>query len=161
MELWTSDTAAVNLGFRLPAKYTYGFVSVGFHPFAYSSNGESGFQYEGEANGRGQGWEMGLGYGGHIPFGRLVFLDLDVAGYAVASGMDGRYGWSALARARLLVGVQIARHFAIFGGPTVGVHFDDPDDPVARPGYGWTTGGYVDENVRIRAWPGFAAGLRF
>ena len=32
-DVWTSDTAAINLGMRLRAKYTYGILAVGVHPF--------------------------------------------------------------------------------------------------------------------------------
>ena len=57
-EVWTSDTAAFNVGIRLPAKYTYTGLFFGVHPF-----------------GRGQGLTFGGMFGGHIQLPARMYLD--------------------------------------------------------------------------------------
>jgi len=151
-EVWTSDTALINLGLRLPARFTYVFVSGGLHPIAHSGASES--------QSRGRGWEFGGGFGGHIPIGS-GFIDIDLGAYGVVSGLQSPHVLAPMARARLLGGMQIAKRCAFFLGPTFNILFDDPHRPIDRPGYGWVTRSRQDADVRARSWPGFAAGLRF
>ena len=60
-----------------------------------------------------------------------------------------------------MFGWQPLERLAVWGGPTLNVMVDDPEHPVARPGYGWASQTYKDEDVRVRMWPGFVAGVRF
>jgi hypothetical protein len=157
-EVSTSDTALLNLGFRLPANYTYAFFNLGLHPFGRGRDGEFGGK-----NDRGKAWEAGVGFGGHIPLRHKLFIDMDVSANIVTGSLAWRMPVGSLARARLMVGWQAAEHLAIWGGPTINALVDDPDegDGIDRPGYGWVAGTYDNGDVRVRVWPGFVAGLRF
>jgi len=62
-ELSVSDTAALNIGLRMPATHTYSFVEIGVQP-----------------SGRGAGWLAGLGFGGRVPLPHRLFIDLDLGG---------------------------------------------------------------------------------
>jgi hypothetical protein len=155
-EVWTSDTAAFNLGLRFPARYTYSMLAIGVHPFGAGAN-----------------WQFGVGFGGHVPIGaKGAFMDIDLGTYLVLDGMKNpRRG--AMNQLRLLFGWQAFRRLSMFAGPTLSVLTNQVPEPDAvtpavsgrstfdRPGYGWTVyeRGYAD--VRLRVWPGFAAGLRF
>jgi hypothetical protein len=169
-EVASSDTALVEIGLRLPARYTYAFFGAGLHPFG-TERGHVGTELE-----RGKAWELGLGFGGHIPVDDKIFIDLDASAWLVTSGLRAGANVGALSKLRAMVGWQAAPHLALFGGPTLNALVDDMDDPVDRPGYGWVawsseSGPHpVDlppdptheiDRVRVRVWPGFVVGLRF
>lgn len=168
-EVSTSDTALLNVGLRLPARYTYVFTGVGIHPFG-TERGHTGTNLE-----RGKAWEMGAGFGGHIPVNDEVFIDIDLSGWAVTSGLKAGAKIAGMSKARLMVGWQAAPRIAIFGGPTLNVLVDRAAGDVVplagtsstkvgrveRPGYGWVAYTRETEDVRIRVWPGFVAGMRF
>jgi hypothetical protein len=147
-ELSVSDTAALNLGLRLPAKHTYTFAEIGVQP------GRSG-----------QGWQAGLGFGGRVRLPHELFIDLDLATYAVFHGFDQVRTPSALGKLRLTFGWQPYDHLSIFGGPTLNALVEiDTLTTQSRPGlYQYAAYDYVDDpdRVRVRVWPGFVAGLRF
>lgn len=58
-------------------------------------------------------------------------------------------------------GLQLAKHLAVYGSPTLNVMIDDTKTPIARPGYGWVASTYIAQTARVRVWPGFVAGVRF
>ncbi|MEM7152555.1 MAG: hypothetical protein AAF799_06925 [Myxococcota bacterium] len=158
-EVWTSDTAAINVGIRLPANYTYAFFAGGLHPWGRgqtpSTNVEAGTRRPGTA------LMAGMGYGGHIPVSKQFSIDGDLSAWVVTSGLRAAPPVGSLAKARAMVSWQPRPRFAIWGGPTFNVLVDSTSSAVARPGYGWGSQAYVDSGVRVRWWPGFAAGLRF
>lgn len=169
-EVSTSDTALLNVGLRLPARHTYTFIAAGLHPFG-TKHGHVGTNYE-----RGKAWEFGGGFGGHIPVTDAVFIDIDLSLWGVTSGLRQGAALGGMGKLRTMVGWQAAKHLAIFGGPTLNVLVDQLDpafDPLAhnevgvrtgkvdRPGYGWVAYQRTFEDVRLRVWPGFVAGLRF
>jgi len=145
-EFWTSDTAALNLGLRLGARYTYSLLMVGLHPA-----------------GKGAGWSFGLGLGAHAPIGRYAAIDFDVSGHAtfVDLAFDSRIGF--LGVARLMFAWQFFPRLTVFGGPTFNLQHDDPRDGKGRLGYGWTVWERTDAggDDRLMIWPGFALGFRF
>jgi len=145
-EVWTSDVAAFQLGLRFPAKYTYSMITMGVHPF-----------------GDGKSWIFGGGWGGHAPLGkRGAFMDIDIGGAVVLQGMRVNKKPGGLGQLRLLFGWQPFDRLSIFGGPTLSVFAHRTQDDLARPGYPWTVyDSGTDDDVRVRLWPGFAAGLRF
>ena len=154
--MFTSDTAMINVGFRLPAKYTYMFASVGLQPLGRDEEGRFA------ADGRiGRAWEAGLGWGGHLPLSQRFALDLDLAGYVVNDSLAWEGPVGSMSRARLLVNYSFAERFTVWGGPTVTALVDEPDRSIDRPGFGWVAGRYDNEHVRVRMWPGFVAGVRF
>lgn len=103
----------------------------------------------------------GMGYGAHLPVTKDVGLDGDLSAWVVTSGLRTSGPLASLATMRALVSWQLRPHLAVWGGPTLNVMLDQADNGVARPGYGWVAGSHEVESVRIRWWPGFAAGLRF
>ncbi len=169
LEVSSSDTALLNVGLRLPAKYTYAFAGAGIHPFG-TERGHTGTNLE-----RGKAWEFGGGFGGHIPVNDELFIDLDLSGWGVTSGLRAGANLGAMTKFRLMLGWQAAPRIAVFGGPTLNVLVDQAQPPAAplrggdgvsvgnvdRPGYGWVTYERTFDDVRVRVWPGFVAGLRF
>ena len=158
-EVWTSDTAAINVGIRLPANYTYAFFAGGIHPWGRgqtpSATLEAGTRRPGTA------LMAGMGYGGHLPVSKQFAIDADLSAWVVTSGIRTAPPVGSLAKARAMVSWQPRPRFAIWGGPTFNVLVDSTSAAVSRPGYGWGSQAYVDSGIRVRWWPGFAAGLRF
>lgn len=158
-EVWTSDTAAINVGVRLPANYTYAFFAGGLHPIARTQPSD---ELQGDRmRSPGLALMAGMGFGGHLPVTDDVGLDGDVSGWIVTAGLRAAPPLASLATVRAMVSWQLRPRLAVWGGPTFNVMVDRADDGVPRPGYGWVAGSHTFEDVRIRWWPGFAAGLRF
>jgi hypothetical protein len=154
----------------LPARHTYAFLGAGLHPFG-TKRGHVGTAYE-----RGKAWEFGGGFGVHIPATDEVFVDIDMSGWGVTSGLRRGAALGGMGKLRAMVGWQAARRVAIFGGPTLNVLVDSIEEDtllpaneadglrrgkVDRPGYGWVAYEHSFEDVRVRVWPGFVAGMRF
>jgi hypothetical protein len=160
-EVWTSDTAAINVGVRLPANYTYAFFAGGLHPMGRT---QPPVEAQGDADrlrAPGMALMAGMGFGGHLPVTEDVGLDGDVSGWIVTAGLRAAPPLASLATVRAMVSWQLRPRLAVWGGPTFNVLVDRVEDGVPRPGYGWVAGSHEVEGVRIRWWPGFAAGLRF
>lgn len=144
-EISTSDIAAFNLGLRFPTRHTYTMINIGAHPF-----------------GAGASWQFGLGLGGHIELAKGAFLDIDILSHMIAQGMRVRRAVGGLGQLRLLFGYRFFDRLSVFGGPTFSVFaHDDAESPLPRPGYDYVVYDAVHGGVRLRMWPGFAAGLRF
>lgn len=157
-EVSISDTAAINVGLRFPARHTYSLLDFGIHP-----------------GGSGAGWQVGLGFGGRVQLPAKLFLDLDGVGYAWFRGLESAQSPDALAKLRLMIGWQPLERVSIFAGPTANLLVEGrtPSTVVdgqtvfpreSRPGlYQWTALDYRNdrERVRVRLWPGFVAGVRF
>lgn len=147
-ELSISDTTSLNLGVRFPARVTYSFVEIGVQPA-----------------GAGRGWQAGMGFGGRIGLPHKLFLDLDLAGYAVFRGLQSPRSSDILSKLRLTFGWQPYHHLSVFGGPTLNVLVEPGTvDALSRPGlYQWSALDYTNtaDRVHVRVWPGFVAGVRF
>lgn len=143
-DVWTSDTAALNVAVKFRARHTYSFLAVGVHPA-----------------GRGRGFMYGLGFGGTVPFKHGLNLDLDLATYAVYPGFDFQKNQALLSTFRLLLRWQVARRFAVFGGPTFNASVDFAGDR-PRVGYGWVSAKLpIDGSTSVASfWPGFALGIQ-
>ncbi|MEM6295164.1 MAG: hypothetical protein AAGA54_28090 [Myxococcota bacterium] len=155
-EVFTSDTAMLNVGIRLPAKYTYAFASAGLQPLGRNAAGQ--FSPDGE---RGRAWEAGLGFGGRAPISDAWSIELDLSSYVVTDTLRWDGDVAGMAKLRLMATWQIANRFAVWGGPTIATLVNDASDDFDRPGYGWVAGDFKEEDVRVRVWPGFVAGVRF
>ena len=148
LDVWTSDVAAINLALKLRARSTYTFLAVGAHPA-----------------GQGRGAMAGLGFGGHVPLTSRLRLDIDLASYAAVPGYDFSQPPALLSSLRLLLGYQIARRFAVFGGPTLNGQVDFTATR-NRLGYPYAVFEQLyqshtsDPNVLVRIWPGFAVGMQ-
>ncbi len=147
-EVSINDTASINLALRFPATYTYSFIEAGLHP-----------------GGEGRGWQLGFGFGGHIPVAKQLFVDVDIAGHAVFRGLSDVDTPDGLAKLRAMFGWQAFPRLAVFGGPTLNVLVErNVETLLSRPGlYQWGPHAYRDsaEQLRVRVWPGFVAGVRF
>ncbi len=141
VDLWMSDSAAVNVSLRLPARYSYSLVSFGVHPA-----------------GVGAGWQYGLGFGFHAPLSERLYGEIDDTVYGVQPGFATLQTPSLLNVTRLTLGVRLARRFAVFLGLTFNMQwgFQEGEDPV-RPGF--DLGSNSMPHPRWRMWPGFAAGM--
>lgn len=141
-DVWTSDTAAVNVALKLRAKYTYSFFAVGVHPA-----------------GAGRGLLAGIGFGGHIPLSRGLYLDMDLGSYAVSPRFDFETNPGLLGTFRLLIGWQITRRLAVWGGPSFNTYVDFGGDR-PRIGYPFVVHREAVDPYEMRFWPGFAIGLQ-
>lgn len=158
-EVWTSDTAAINVGIRLPANYTYAFFAGGLHPIARTQ--PSAELHGDRMRAPGLALMAGMGFGGHLPVTDDVAIDGDLSGWVVTQGLRGAPPVASMATLRGMVSWQLRPRLAVWGGPTFNVMADWQGNEVARPGYGWVAGSHQEDDVRIRWWPGFVAGLRF
>lgn len=142
-DVWTGDVAALNVAVRFRARHTYSVLAVGVHP-----------------GGAGRGIMFGLGFGGRIPLARRLHLDLDLLSYSVFPRFRFSGDNAALATLRLLLGWQVGRRFAVFGGPTFNALIDFVPGR-ARMGYGWVNGRVaIDGSTSAAFWPGFALGVQ-
>ncbi len=141
VDLWMSDSAAINVSIRLPARYSYSLVSAGVHPA-----------------GAGAGWQYGLGFGFHAPLSDRLYGEIDDTVYGVQPGFASLEMPSVLNVTRIVLGVRIARRFAVFGGMTFNMQwgFKQDEDPV-RPGFDLGSASMPIPHWRL--WPGFALGM--
>ena len=141
-DVWTSDLAAINLAIKFRAKYTYSYLTVGVHPA-----------------GQGGGFMSGIGFGGHIPLWRKLYLDIDLASYAAQPRFNFRANPNLLNTLRFLFGWQQTRRFAVYGGPTVNMDIDF-EGGRQRMGYGWVVHRETISPYELRIWPGFVVGVQ-
>lgn len=141
VDLWMSDSAAINVSLRFPARYSYSLVSFGVHPA-----------------GAGAGWQYGLGFGFHAPLSDKLYGEIDDTVFGVQPGFASLQMPSLLNVTRLTLGVRIARRFAVFGGMTFNMQwgFKEGEDPL-RPGF--DLGSANSPRPQWRMWPGFALGM--
>lgn len=141
VDLWMSDSAAINVSIRLPARYSYSIVSAGVHPA-----------------GAGAGWQYGLGFGFHAPLSERLYGEIDDTVFGVQSGFATLEMPSLLNVTRIMLGVRIARRFAVFFGMTFNMQwgFKQDEDPV-RPGFDLGSASMPIPHWRL--WPGFAFGM--
>ena len=145
-EVWTSDAALVNVGLRFGAKHTYSFLTAGMHPY-----------------GAGKGWLFGFGVGARAKLGERFALDFDLIGHAYARGLVVRDTPSGMGTFRITFAWQALPRLAVFGGPTVRALIDPQTERtgLTQTGLGYTAYDDSTPDLRVRVWPGFAAGLRF
>lgn len=141
-DVWTSDVAAFNLAVKFRAKYTYSFLAIGVHP-----------------GGQGRGFMSGVGFGGHIPVRKNLWVDIDLASYATQPKFNFRSNPGVMGILRVLVGWQATRRVALYGGPSLNVDVD-LEGGRQRMGYGWVVYSEPIESLQMRLWPGFAFGVQ-
>ena len=149
LQLWASDTEAANLGVRLGSRHVYSLLMVGSYP-----HGDLGR------------WSSGFGIGGHIPLGKRLFLNVDLITRGVVyadESEEDTWGYddehTVLNKLRLAVGWERHKWFSVFGGVSLNFlvsHRPDTSDF----GYGFDHV-YREDDVTIRVWPGFFAGIQF
>ena len=149
LQLWGSDTEVANLGVRLGSRHVYSLLVVGSYP-----HGDLGR------------WSSGFGIGGHIPLGVRLFLNVDLITRGVVyadESEEDTWGYddehTVLNKLRLAVGWERHKWFSVFGGVSLNFlvsHRPDTSDF----GYGFDHV-YREDDVTIRVWPGFFAGVQF
>jgi hypothetical protein len=135
------------VGLKLGGRHLYTLLTAGYTP---------------PRAGERRRYTLGAGFGGHIPAGRF-FVDIDVLGSNLHSGsLFGEASQHILGQLRLMGGVRLARHFALFAGVSANtlVTWDDSDrwDDVGL-GPQWresADGG----RTTVRTWPGLLAGIQ-
>jgi hypothetical protein len=139
LEVWTSDTALVNGGFKLGGRHMYSVFGVGSHPTK-------------------KRWKLGLGFGGHVDIGPL-FLETDIMTWHVNHDEVWTNRINLLNTWRIILGYQLHRHFGVFAGASYNVLVTQADDGAEVGLYrGWSV---TDGETVVRMWPGFLAGVRF
>ena len=148
LQLWGSDTEVANLGVRLGSRHFYSLLMVGSYP-----HGDLGR------------WSSGFGIGGHIPLGKRLFLNVDLITRGMVYTDDSeKDAWvydehTVLNKLRLGFGWERHKWFSVFGGVSLNFlvsHRPDTSDF----GYGFDHV-YREDDVTIRVWPGFFAGVQF
>ena len=157
-QLWGSDTEALNLGFRIGSRHAYSLLMIGVHPVADKRGIRSG-RYSGDSD-RGS---FGFGIGGHIPLRERFFLNVDALIRPVFYTDDWDDWWvhehSLLHKLRIAVGWEKHKWFSVFGGLSLNILASDRLD-TSDFGTGFDRV-YRKEDVTIRVWPGFFAGVQF
>jgi hypothetical protein len=146
LELWSSDIQLTNVAVKFGGKYVYTTVVAGMGP-----------------DDRLQRFSLGLGFGGHVPIGSRLWLDMDVVGSSVRRMRDPlASGANLLAQTRLMLGVQLFERLALFGGVTYNAYFAWSE----ADRYTLTTVPIVQRRPlggegTVDYWPGVQAGVRF
>lgn len=105
---WVDGNALVNVGLKFGAKHFYNVLAFGYNPLVDTDINK-----------------FGLGLGGHIAFGELLFLDIDGVYYNVVEGIlpyvEQQQGYAGLTEVRFTGGLQITPRLAIVAGPTLNI----------------------------------------
>ena len=157
-QLWGSDTEALNLGIRVGSRHAYSLIMVGLHPDVDKWKSRSATY--------GDDWDrgsFGFGIGGHIPLRNRLFLNVDALVRPVVYTDDWDDWWvhehSLLHKLRLAVGWEKHKWFSVFGGISLNILASDRlDTSDFRSVFDRV---YRKEDVTIRVWPGFFAGVQF
>ncbi len=158
LQLWGSDTEALNLGIRIGSRHAYSLLMVGLHPDVDRWESRSG-RYGGDSD-RGS---FGFGIGGHIPLRNRLFLNVDVLVRPVVYTDDWDDWWvhehNLLHKLRVAVGWEQQKWFSVFGGLSLNIlasdRFDTSDFGTVYHRV------YRTDDVTIRVWPGIFAGVQF
>jgi hypothetical protein len=145
VQAWASDVALSNVALKVGGKYVHTLFAFGFQP---------------DRDGRQRRFNVGLGFGGHIPMERF-FLDIDVIGSSLHAERLFTSSDDFLGQLRLVGGFHVARRFAIIAGVT-------GNTLVSGDGEAWSdlgTGSRVEwerraGDTRVRVWPGVLLGIQ-
>jgi hypothetical protein len=119
-------------------------------------------------------WGYGFGFGAEWPVSKLLKVNTDLMSYNVIEesyedfpdGFIEADALNLLNKFRLLGTVQLARHLALFGGPTYNVMVSRYQAPgTDKVGSGLVSKTFFDRTAangtNVKMWIGFNAGLRF
>ena len=144
LDLWGDDTRFINAGIRSGSRKFHNLLFAG----AQVNDGER--------------WTLGWGFGSHFNLAKDVYTELDVVAQHIN---EDREKWTdevnEVGRIRILFGYEFTKFTSIYAGPTfngfVSKLYDGKD---FTP---WTLKSKYDdeENIWVRSWIGFTAGLRF
>jgi hypothetical protein len=150
LEVYSSDVQLTNLAVKFGGRYVYTALLAGIGP-----------------DDRLDRYSLGLGFGVHIPLMPRLWLDLDLAGSTVHAVKRPFRGENLLAQTRAMFGIQVARHFAVFAGPTYNAYFAfSPEDrrkvttlPVREHAFD-PESSVFEEGSSVQYWPGVQLGVR-
>jgi hypothetical protein len=146
-DVWTDDIAMINAGLRLKSRRTYTIISAGVHPFRKELGGH---------------WNYGFTFGGRIPVHERVAVDLDIGYRGIVPGFREFGDMPSVFLARGMVSGRLGRRLHVYGGPSFAVALiDDESHHGFRPGYQYEVMSFRRGDMRLRMWPGFAAGVQF
>jgi hypothetical protein len=157
LAFWTSDVTYANLGFKLGARRLYtllgGGVSAG--DAAPCPSAAPCIRATDRTT-----YAVHFGFGLHTAFaGTRFFLDAELFATQFGTRDDFADRAAVLGTARLVLGYQLARHFAVFGGLAFNVHtaWDGKD---YAPGLGFLENVERDGEATVRMFPGFVLGAQ-
>jgi hypothetical protein len=141
VEAYGSDVNFANAAIKVGSRYFYTTLVVGMGSYG-DSRGPSH-------------WSLGLGLGAHVPLSQRVFLDMDVM-------TSGIYTWDAsftsdrlLHQLRVMGGLQLAKRFALIGGPSFNIMHSVDGAPITG------LSRLSREGPRqVIMWPGVQVGVR-
>jgi hypothetical protein len=139
-----SETSVANIGFKVGGRNVYNTFSFGVRP-GHDDNRFTG--------------SLGLGVRAHVERSWLSFLDTEVVASSFNHHLfDDSQSVLILSSLRLIAGWQLARHFALFAGPTLnvlvrkrGMDEDIAPGPVERVLH--------DGPTRVSLYPGLVLGM--
>ena len=143
LDLWSSDSAPVNLGVKLGGRHVYTVLTAGFE----ASDGK-------------QRWLAGLGIGGHVPIADRFYLEPELITWHVNEGWTLTTDTNSLSSLRLIGGYRVHRDLSVFAGPTLNLLVTRVGD---GEGFGLIRGTRLTSegsDTTVRAWPGFVAGFQ-
>jgi hypothetical protein len=106
LEVWTSDVAAVHVGYKFGSRFTYLLGGIGL----------------GQADDASK-WSLGLGWGVHVPLGQRLYTDVDVMLHlpwqdeSLQTNPDTAP--SVLLQPRATLGFALGKSFAVFAGASL------------------------------------------
>ena len=159
-QLWSSDTEALNLGFRIGSRHMYSLLTAGIHPDV-DKWGSRSARYGGD-------WDrdrisFGFGIGGHIPLHNSLFVNIDALIRPVVYTEDWddwwRYEHNLLHKLRFALGWEKQKWFSVFGGLSLNILASDRLDTSDFETVFDRV--YRKDDVTIRVWPGIFAGVQF
>lgn len=140
-DVWGDETGFLHTALRSGNRRVANYLGVGARPF-----GDETYR-----------WALVAGLGVELPMGDRAFWMLEALQHTLVAEDFGETP-GHLSRLRLLAGYRLSDTAALFGGPTFNVFVDeDHDGSDLAP---WSVYTYEGDDVFVRMWPGFTAGLR-
>jgi hypothetical protein len=149
IEVTTSDVGMALIAVRLDAKSSYTFAGVSYHPLGTSE--------------RSYMLGAGLGVKGSL-WSDLLWLECDLGYHLVQPLYDFQLSLpNSLIRLRLMIRLELNKHFSVLAGPTLNVLIQTDEDHRVRPGFRFPTERITHEDAKtqVRTWMGFVTGLLF
>lgn len=141
LEAYGSDVNFANAAIKVGSRYFYTTVVAGVGAFG-DSQGPSH-------------WTAGLGLGAHIPMSERLFFDVDAVTSAVHEWDASFTGDRLLHQLRVMGGFQLAKRFALIGGPSFNLLHSVDDVPITGLSHLSRQG-----PRKFIMWPGVQLGVR-
>lgn len=141
LSVWTGDFARLGASFKLGGPHVYTVFTAAGNPERVAPS-----------------WLAAMGFGGHLPMGRL-YTDFDLQAGGTSEGIVfDDTGGSLLVMLRVALGLRLGR-LHLWGGPTLNLAMGFDANVDAAGSFGHGTIERFEGDVALRAWPGFALGV--